>query len=102
MAQKPLQMVSMEMDDEQKLDALMPITMPERPDYPCGLRLCLTEAEFEKLGLDHADVAKGGLMHIHAMARVTDVTRTDRNGDKTCRVELQIEELAVESEDAEN
>ena len=45
------QMVSMELDDEDKLDAPMPIKMPNKPDFPYGLRICLNEKELKKIGL---------------------------------------------------
>jgi len=99
---KPRIMTSMEMDDDDKLDAAMPIAMPERPDYPYGLRICLTEKELEKLGLDCEEAVEGGIFHGHFLARICCVTKTDQNGDKSCRIEAQIEDLAIESEDAEN
>ncbi len=96
-------MVSMELDDEAKLDMAMPIPMPERPDYPYGLRICLTDKEMAKLGLDPADAVKGSMIHLHAIARVTDVTISDGAMGKSARAELQITDMCcVESEDAEN
>lgn len=97
-----IMMKSMELGDEDKLDTLMPIAMPDKPDYPYGLRICLTEKEFEKLGLDHADAEVGGMCHGHFMARITSVSASEGDGGKTCRVEMQIEDLAIESEDEEN
>ena len=55
-------MVDMELSDEEKFDAVMPIAMPNKPDYPYGLRLCLTGKELEKLGIDPADLAVGGMI----------------------------------------
>lgn len=95
------QMVSMELDDEEKLDAVMPIPA-EKPEFPYGLRICLTHQEFEKLGLDPADAFVGGMVHGHFMARVTSVSANDGAMGQTCRVELQIEALEIESEDEEN
>lgn len=97
-------MKSMELDDEDKMDVLAPIPM-DKPDYPCGLRGCLTEKEFAKLGeeFDPKDAAVGGIFHMHALARITHVsTSQDAEGKDCCRVEFQIEDLALESEDAEN
>ncbi len=95
-------MVSMELDDEQKLDAPMPIAMPNKPDYPYGLRISLTEKELEKLGIDHSEAFVGGMVHLHALARITSTSENERSDGKSCCVELQIEELCIESEDAEN
>lgn len=94
-------MQSMELDDEEKLDAILPFTM-DKPDFPCGLRICLTEAEFEKLKLDPSEAEIGGMFHLHGLARVTSVSMTDGSNGKCCRVEAQIEDLGIESEDAEN
>lgn len=95
-------MISMELDDEDKLDAVMPIAMAQKPDFPYGLRICLTEKELDKLDLDHADAIVGGLVHGHFLARITSVSAEEKDSGMTCRIELQIEDLAIESEDEEN
>ncbi len=89
----PPVMQSMELDDEDKLDQAMPMPM-DRPEFPCGLRICLLERDLEKLGLDHRDAVIGGVFHGHFMARVTHLSEG--------RVEAQIEMLSIESEDEEN
>jgi hypothetical protein len=95
-------MTDMELDDDDKLDAAMPIAMPDKPDYPYGLRICLTEKEFEKLGLDPSDAFVGGMIHGHFMGRITSCSSTDGEMGQCSRVEIQIENLAIESEDEEN
>lgn len=95
-------MKSMELDDEDKIDALMPIPMPDKPDYPYGLRICLTHTEFEKLGLDPSAAVVGGVFHLHGLARITSVSASDGDGGASCRVEAQIEDLDIESEDEED
>ena len=96
-------MVSMELDDESKLDAVMPMPMPDKPDYPWGLRISLTEEELEKLDLDHKDAQVGGVFHLHGLARITSVSvNKNTDGKESCRIEAQIEDLAIESEDEEN
>ena len=97
-----LTMQSMELDDEDKIDALMPIAMPDKPDFPYGLRISITEKEFKKMGVDMSDVNVGGMFHLHGLARVTSVSKTDGPEGECCRVEAQIEDLAIESEDEEN
>lgn len=97
-----IQMKSMELGDEEKLDTALPIAMPDKPDYPYGLRICLTEKEFEKLGLDASVAEFGGMVHGHFMAKITSVLCEQREGHDCCRVEMQIESLAIESEDEEN
>lgn len=94
-------MVSLELTDEEKHETLMPIPM-DRPDYPFGLRICLTDREMEKMDVDPAEACVGGLVHLHAMARITSVSSDERDGKKCCRVEMQIEDMCIEGEDAEN
>lgn len=95
-------MTSMELDDEEKLDAAMPIPMPDKPEFPYGLKICLTEAEFKKLDLDMKDAEIGGIFHGHFLARITSVSASDGPNGACCRVEAQIEDLEIESEDEEN
>lgn len=97
------QMVDMEMDDEEKLDAAMPIPMSDKPRWPYGLRICLTEAELKKLGFDASEAEVGGTVHITgAMGEITSVSCDESDSGKHCRIEIQIQKLAIESEDAEN
>jgi len=100
-------MVSMEMDDEEKKDFSSPIPCPT-PDYPYGLKICLTQDEMAKLEIDPSEAFVGGIVHIHALARVTSVSISDdaptsySSGGTRARVELQIEDMCIESEDEEN
>lgn len=93
-------LVDMELDDESKLDAVMPYPMPDKPDYPYGLRICLTHTELKKLGLE-ADCEIGDYLDLRAFATVTSISMNDGPEGQTCRVELQIEKLAIESESDE-
>ena len=98
-----IQMISVELDDEDQLDAVMPIAMPEKPRYPYGLKICITEKEFEKLNLDPSDAVIGGIFHGHFLARITGIFKNETDSsDACCRVEAQIEDLAIESEDEED
>lgn len=98
---KPRQMVSLELDDEDKLDAIMPIAMPEKPDYPYGTRISLDEKTLAKLKINPQDLQQGALVHLHAIAMVTCVTTRD-DGTRSGCVELQIQNMCIESEDEEN
>jgi len=84
------QMVDLELDDEDKLDALQPIAMPSKPDYPYGTRICLTGPELKKLKLDPADCKIGDVIDLRCFGEVTSI---DAN-----RVEIQIQKMAVENE----
>ena len=95
-------MVSMELDDESKLDAPQPYPMASKPDFPYGLQICLSEKEFEKLDLDPSKAFVGGIVHLFALARITSVSSVERSQGSSDRVELQIIALSVESEDEEN
>lgn len=90
-------MVDMELSEEERYDAVLPIAMPDKPQYPCGLRICLTHNELEKLGLE-ADCAIGDVIDLRAFAVVTSVSSSDGDFGPSCRVELQIEKLAIENE----
>ncbi len=98
---------SMELDDEAKSDLAItcaPACSPDKkliPEFPWGLRITLENAQLGKLGLTAADFEIGATIHLHAMSRVTSISE-DQSGDKVCRVELQIEQLATENEDSEN
>ncbi len=89
-------LVDLELDDDDKLDMVMPMPM-DRPDYPCGLRICLTENELEKLNLDD-DCDVGDVIDLRAFAVVTSISKNDGAGGQSCRIELQIQKLAVENE----
>lgn len=80
-----------------------PETMPdyEGPRFPYGLALCLTDKELAKLGLE-ADCECGDTVHLFCMAKVTSVSCNENEGGKCSRVELQITDMGVESEDEEN
>lgn len=95
-------MHDMELSDDDKLDAVMPIAMPDKPDYPFGLRITLCDPELEKLGVDESEATVGGIIHGHFLGRITSVSRNDGPHDKNTRIEIQIESLAVEDEDSEN
>lgn len=95
-------MKDMEYDDEDRLDQILPIPMNKRPDYPCGLRITLTEKEMSKLGIDSGEAEIDGLVHLFAIAKVTSISHnTSSNGNECCRIELQIINLGIESEDSE-
>jgi hypothetical protein len=95
-------MVSMELDDEEKIDYAPVAASVARPDYPYGLRISLTEKEFAKLGIDPSDCKVGEIFHLRAMARVKAVSADENEGGSCCRVEAQIEDLGLESEDDES
>ena len=90
--QRSADLVSMELDDEDKTDMMMP-EMPAAPDFPYGLRICLTDAELEKQGLsDECEV--GDVLYFCACARVTSVSKNETAaGGKSCRIEMQIEAM---------
>jgi hypothetical protein len=100
-------MSSMELTDEEQLDATCPMPMSNKPKWPYGLRVCLTKAELEKLRLDPSVAFVGGIVHLHAIARITSVSANEyenAQGETVSepRIELQIEDMAIESEDEEN
>jgi hypothetical protein len=94
-------LTDMELDDEDKLDMCLPCgpgEKPKGPEYPWGLRISLSEKELEKLGLDVKDASVGDMIDMRAFAVVTSISQDERDGKKSCRVELQIQKLAIENE----
>ncbi len=89
-------LVDLELDDDDKFDMMMPLPM-DRPDYPCGLHICLTERELGKLDLDD-DCEVGDVIDLRAFAVVTSISKNDGPAGQSCRIELQIQKLAVENE----
>lgn len=93
-------LVDLELDDEDKFDTCCPMPCA-KPDYPYGLRICLTHKELEKLGLE-ANCDIGDVIDLRAFAVVTSVSSNKVDGGETeCRVELQIQKLAIENENDE-
>jgi hypothetical protein len=89
-------LTNMEMDDEDKLDAIMPMPMANKPDFPFGLRICMNEKDFEKLKMDHPTTEDvEGTFTFKAMARITNVSASSDGGDPCCRVECQIEAMKI-------
>ncbi len=86
-------LVSMELSDEEKMNTAMPIEMPDRPEYPYGLRICLTNVELEKLGLAD-DCEIGDMIDLRVFARVTSVSKNASEDQTSTRVELQITDVA--------
>lgn len=98
-------MVDMSLTDDEILDMAcpLPIDVKDRPKYPWGLKICLTQAEIDKLRLDPSEAFVGGMVHLHALARITSTSCDQTEGGENCRIELQIENLSIpESEDEEN
>ena len=99
-------MHSMELDDEELADMAWPIPMggkDTRPRFPCGLVIALSDVELRKLKVDFPDgECIGGMIHGHFMGRIKSASQSETQDGQTCRLEVQIEDLAVESEDAEN
>lgn len=73
------------------------IPTPVRPDYPYGLRICLTERELAKLAMD-CDCDIGDVVEFRCGGVVTSVNKSDENGMFMCRIEIQITNLAVDAE----
>lgn len=93
-------MVDLARTPAEKVEAALPAPA-STPDYPYGLCICLTQDELSKLDLDD-EVEVGDMIHLFAMAEVTSVSKVQRDGEASCRVELQVTHLAVEDEDDED
>lgn len=98
-------MTNLELTDEEQLDWTSPMPM-SAPKYPPGLRICLNQSVIDKLKLSLEEAEVGGMVHFAATARITSVSTDERerpNGEtfQDGRVELQIEDMCIESDDEE-
>ncbi len=89
--------VNMELDDEEKLDALMPMPMA-RPDYPCGLKLCFDRISCKKLDLDEMPKV-GELLDMRCFMEVMNVS--DGPGGPCFEAQITMIRSPVENEDTE-
>jgi len=80
---------------EERLDSVAPAY--PRDIYPYGLCISLCEEELKKLDLS-GDVDAGDLIHMHAIGKVTSVSKRDTDDGQKVRVEIQITHLALEDE----
>jgi hypothetical protein len=94
-------LVSMELTEDEKMGTIMPMEMPDRPEYPYGLRLCLTDVELGKMGLTD-DCEIGDLLDLRCFARVTSISKNVGETNSSCRIELQITDIAAENEMTES
>lgn len=101
-------MVDLKRTPEEKMEDCMPCPS-SASDYPYGLSISFDGVTLEKLNLENEDIQPGDLIHFHAMAMVTSVSKNssvNREADSH-RVELQIthvaglEDEADEGEEAE-
>jgi hypothetical protein len=95
------QLADLSLSDDEKLDMATPIAMPDRPEYSYGTRICLTESELTKLGIDPSEATVGGYFMLHALCCVTSVSKNETEAGDCYRVEAQIEQAAVDGDDSE-
>lgn len=93
-------MTDMRKTSAEKEANMMPMEYQE-PDYPYGLRICLTSDELEKLDMEDG-VEVGDYLHLHAFARITSVSENEVNGESNKRIELVLTHIEAEDEESEN
>lgn len=93
--------------DEEMMDSSFPASCctitpnkPKGPTYPYGLMISLTEKELKKMKADVPEI--GDYIDLRAFATVTSVSEYDNADGQTCRIELQIEKIAIEDENDED
>lgn len=92
-------LADMSLSDDEKLDMPMPIAMPDAPEYPYGMRICLTQDELTKLGIDPTEAQIGGYFMLHALCCVTSLSSNSTESGDCMRLEAQIEQAAVDGDD---
>jgi hypothetical protein len=103
-------LVDLAYDDEDEYEMAKACSGPilaDQPKYPRGLQITLTDKEFKKLAeagddFDMDDAMIGGEVHGFFMARITGVNMNETEGGSKCSITLQIQQLGIESEDAED
>ncbi len=90
--------VDMALDTEDQKEAAS--SVPEPPLYPYSLCISFSEKELEKLDLDD-DCDPGDMVVLLCAAKVTSVSKRNTADDTCCRVEMQIEQIAVVQDDDE-
>jgi hypothetical protein len=88
--------VSLELDDDDRLDMAMP-AIPQGPQFHPGQRISFDERILTKLGIKEMP-EKDDLLDIRGFARVTFVG----DGDQGRRLECQFEIMAIEDESQED
>lgn len=88
---------SMAYTDDEKGDRMMPIPMPDVPEYPPGLKIVLTETELSKiedLGVD-CECEVGDVIDLRVFCCVTHESSESGADGKRRRIELQIEDVLM-------
>lgn len=92
--------VSMERTPEEVQEGMTP-SFTAANKFPYGLCIRLSQEELDKLDLD-TNVDTGDMIHLHALGKVTSVSKRDTEGGQECCVEIQLTDIALEEEDHEN
>lgn len=69
---------------------------PMEPEYPYGLCISLCKDELEKLGMKVEDYKIGDVIALDAVTKVKSISQDDMGYD---RIELQITDLGIETEE---
>lgn len=97
-------LVDMALTDAERVEQMettVPALLDRGPQYPYGLKVSLCEKELEKLRLDVSDASVGDLVDMRCFGTITSISQNDGPDGPCCRVEIQIERMAVENEETE-
>jgi hypothetical protein len=86
-------MVNMKCEDDEKETMA---AMPEGPEYPYGLRICLNEESIKKLGIDKLPEL-GAEMILNAKVSVCSVSKSESEGGVYRNLDLQITDMELGS-----
>lgn len=95
-------MVDMRKTQAEKAEDMSCYPTANVSDYDYGLSICLNNDSLEKLDLDTDDVEVGDFIHIHALAKVTSISKRDTDNGSDSRIELVMTHISAEDEDEEN
>lgn len=85
------------MKSNEKQTATMLTEEPEQPEYPYGLRISLEDESLKKLDITELPEV-GQAMILQAKVEVVAVTQYERKNDESRTIELQITDMALNTD----
>ncbi len=94
-------LVDLAYTDEEKMATDIPCGPIDRPRYPYGATLSFDQDTLDKMNLDTKGVSVGDMIDLRAFGVITSISENDTSDGPKCRVEIQIQKIAIENEATE-
>ena len=96
-------MVNLKLSKKEKKDtAPTAVNEYKGPDYPWGLEITLEDSTLTKMGVNIGDYDVGEKVTLHAVCEVTRLSQTQRQNDKDRSMCLQITDLSLNGDMADD